>query len=146
MTNRIATSRILPNRIMIISMPGIKCLRSNLILKKTLRLRLHYLKITKEPHSSRDSPKWFCLKGSRIITTLDFRYMKSLVVFKEDYGNPSGNQGLDSSSPLYHHLYILPFFLVLNLQTWLLSPQYHIQFDNFFKTVRPSNGKPPTFS
>jgi hypothetical protein len=36
--------------------------------------------------------------------------------------------------------------LVLNLQTGLVSPQYHLQFDDFFETVRPSAGNPPTFS
>ena len=35
--------------------------------------------------------------------------------------------------------------LVLNLQTGLVSPQYHLQFDDFFETIRPSAGNPPMF-
>ena len=33
--------------------------------------------------------------------------------------------------------------LALNLQTGILSPGFHIQFDDFFETVRPYNGIPP---
>jgi hypothetical protein len=36
--------------------------------------------------------------------------------------------------------------LVLNLQTGNMSPQFHVQYDDFFETVRPSSGNPTTFS
>jgi hypothetical protein len=36
--------------------------------------------------------------------------------------------------------------LVLKLDTGLVSPQFHVQYDDFFETVRPSAGNPPTFS
>ena len=34
--------------------------------------------------------------------------------------------------------------LVLNLSTGCVSPQFHVQYDDFFETVRPSAGNPPT--
>ena len=36
--------------------------------------------------------------------------------------------------------------LVLNMDTGLVSPQFHLQYDDFFETVRPSAGNEPTFS
>eukprot|EP00957_Ditylum_brightwellii_P048664 3692908-Ditylum_brightwellii.AAC.1 len=36
--------------------------------------------------------------------------------------------------------------LVLNLETGLTSPQFHVQYDNFFKSVRPGMNNPPTTS
>ncbi len=36
--------------------------------------------------------------------------------------------------------------LVLNLDTGLVSPQFHVQCDDFFETARPSAGNPTTFS
>ena len=36
--------------------------------------------------------------------------------------------------------------LVLKLDTGLTSPQFHVQYDDFFETVRPSTGNPKTFS
>ena len=36
--------------------------------------------------------------------------------------------------------------LVLKLDTGLASPQFHVQCDDFFETVRPSAGNPRTFS
>ena len=36
--------------------------------------------------------------------------------------------------------------LVLNLQTGLVSPQYHVTFDDFFETVRPTATNSPTIS
>jgi len=36
--------------------------------------------------------------------------------------------------------------LVLSLETGLTSPQFHLQYDDFFETVRPSAGNPTTFS
>jgi hypothetical protein len=36
--------------------------------------------------------------------------------------------------------------LVLNLQTGNVSPQFHVQYNDFFETVRPSSGNPTTFS
>ena len=36
--------------------------------------------------------------------------------------------------------------LVLKLDTGLVSPQFHVQFDDFFETVRPSAGNERTFS
>ena len=36
--------------------------------------------------------------------------------------------------------------LVLNLQTGLVSPQYHVTYDDFFETVRPSARNEPTIS
>lgn len=36
--------------------------------------------------------------------------------------------------------------LILNLQTGNVSPQFHVQYDDFFETVRPSSGNPTTFS
>jgi hypothetical protein len=36
--------------------------------------------------------------------------------------------------------------LVLKLATGLFSPQFHVQFDDFFETVRPSAGNERTFS
>ena len=36
--------------------------------------------------------------------------------------------------------------LVLNLQTGHVSPQFHVQFDDFFETVRPSANNPETIS
>jgi hypothetical protein len=36
--------------------------------------------------------------------------------------------------------------LVLKLDTGLVSPQFHVQYDDFFETVRPLAGNPPTFS
>jgi hypothetical protein len=36
--------------------------------------------------------------------------------------------------------------LVLKLDTGLASPQFHVQYDDFFETVCPSAGNPPTFS
>jgi hypothetical protein len=36
--------------------------------------------------------------------------------------------------------------LVLSLETGLVSPQYHVQYDDFFETVRPSAGNEHTFS
>ena len=36
--------------------------------------------------------------------------------------------------------------LVLNLDTAMVSPQYHVQHDDFFETVRPTAGHEPTFS
>jgi hypothetical protein len=35
---------------------------------------------------------------------------------------------------------------VLNLQTGLVSSQFHVQFHNYFETVRPEKGNAPTFS
>ena len=34
--------------------------------------------------------------------------------------------------------------LILSMQTGLVSPQFHIQFDELFETVWPFNGNPPT--
>ena len=36
--------------------------------------------------------------------------------------------------------------LVLKLDTGLVSPQFHVQYDDFFETVRPSSGNERTFS
>ena len=36
--------------------------------------------------------------------------------------------------------------LVLNMDTGLVSPQFHLQYDDFFETVRPSAGNETTFS
>ena len=36
--------------------------------------------------------------------------------------------------------------LILNLQTGLASPQFHVSFDEFFETVRPTSGNPGTIS
>jgi hypothetical protein len=36
--------------------------------------------------------------------------------------------------------------LVLKLNTGLVSPQFHVQYDDFFETVRPSSGNEHTFS
>ena len=36
--------------------------------------------------------------------------------------------------------------LILNPYTGFVSPQFHIQFNNFFDTVMPSSRNPPTFS
>ena len=36
--------------------------------------------------------------------------------------------------------------LILNLQTGLASPQFHVSFDELFKTVRPTSGNPGTIS
>ena len=35
--------------------------------------------------------------------------------------------------------------LLLNLQMGIVYPQYHIHFNDFFETARPSTGNPPTF-
>ena len=36
--------------------------------------------------------------------------------------------------------------LVLNLKTTIVSPQFHLSYDNFFETVRPTVGNPPVYS
>ena len=36
--------------------------------------------------------------------------------------------------------------LILSLTTGLVSPQFHLQYDDFFETVRPSAGNEPSFS
>ena len=36
--------------------------------------------------------------------------------------------------------------LVLNINTGLVSPQFHVSHDDFFETVRPSTGNPPIHS
>ena len=36
--------------------------------------------------------------------------------------------------------------LVLSLTSGCTSPQFHVQYDDFFETVRPSSGNPKTFS
>ena len=36
--------------------------------------------------------------------------------------------------------------LLLNLQISMVSPQFHISYDNFFKTVRPTSRNPPVYS
>jgi len=46
--------------------------------------------------------------------------------------------------PSAHHA--LPVNLILSHTSGCTSPQYHVQYDDFFETVRPSSGNPKTFS
>ena len=57
--------------------------------------------------------------------------------------NPRARLGINLGTSPRHASSVT---LVLNLDTGLVSPQYHLQYDDFFETVRPSAGNAQTFS
>jgi hypothetical protein len=57
--------------------------------------------------------------------------------------NPRARIGLNLGTSPRHAASVS---LVLNLQTGLVSPQYHVTYDDFFETVRPTATNPPTIS
>jgi hypothetical protein len=57
--------------------------------------------------------------------------------------NPRARLGINLGTSPRHASSVT---LVLNLDTGLVSPQYHLQYDDFFETVRPSAGNEGTFS
>eukprot|EP00957_Ditylum_brightwellii_P133686 10192844-Ditylum_brightwellii.AAC.1 len=57
--------------------------------------------------------------------------------------NPWARLGLNLGPSLHHAATVN---LVLSLETGLALPQFHIQCDNFFETVRPTAGNADSFS
>ena len=55
--------------------------------------------------------------------------------------DPRARLGINLEHSPRHTFTIL---LVLSLTTGLVSPQFHVTHDDFFETVRPSAGNPPT--
>ena len=43
-------------------------------------------------------------------------------------------------------MYVGLVSLILNLQKAMLSPQFHLSYDDFLKTVHPTSGNPPIYS
>jgi hypothetical protein len=66
-------------------------------------------------------------------------------------GSKKQDTKVEPESMIGHKPWIIPktrklVTLVLSLETGLVSPQYHVQYDNFYETVRPSAGNERTFS
>ena len=113
---------------------------------RNLPLSISYLTSKTPSHHFRGSQTSLSSQNSRKTTSLDAPFILFRTTWKEEEESLSGNLGHGLSCTLEPPSNAVSVSIIINLQTAMVFPQFHINHNDFFKTVHPTARNPPTYS